>query len=64
VFAGEHSRGGVASDAAHPAAGREALIRCAESPPQLAPAIQMTIGAAPLHGVLLAAALIARRAFS
>ncbi|HEY5308466.1 MAG TPA: prenyltransferase [Casimicrobiaceae bacterium] len=39
------------------------LARFAENPPQLAPAIQMTIGAATLHGLLLAGALAATRAF-
>ena len=39
------------------------LVRFAQHPAQLAPAIQMTIGAATLHGVLLAGALTATRAF-
>jgi len=37
------------------------LVRFADSPAQLAPAIQMTIGAASLHGILLAAGLVAAR---
>lgn len=37
------------------------LLRYAESPTKLAPAIQLTIGAAALHGILLAASLVAAR---
>ena len=37
------------------------LLRYAESPTKLAPAIQATIGAASLHGILLAASLVAAR---
>lgn len=37
------------------------LVRHADSPARLAPAIQMTIGAATLHGLLLAAAIVAAR---
>jgi 1,4-dihydroxy-2-naphthoate octaprenyltransferase len=39
------------------------LLRHALTPSQLAPAIQMTIGAATLHGLLLAAAIVAARFF-
>jgi 1,4-dihydroxy-2-naphthoate octaprenyltransferase len=39
-------------------AGRD-LVQHAQNPAQLAPAIQLTIGAASLHGILLAAALVA-----
>jgi hypothetical protein len=34
-------------------------VQHAQNPAQLAPAIQLTIGAASLHGILLAAALVA-----
>lgn len=37
------------------------LLRYAESPTKLAPAIQLTIGAVSLHGILLAASLVAAR---
>lgn len=37
------------------------LVRYAEAPAKLAPAIQLTVGAASLHGILLAAALVAAR---
>ena len=37
------------------------LVRHAETPAKLAPAIQLTIAAASLHGILLAAALLAAR---
>ncbi len=39
------------------------LIRYAETPAKLAPAIQMTIAAASLHGLLLGAALVVPRLF-
>lgn len=41
-------------------AARE-VVRYAEAPGRLAPAIQLTIGAATLHGLLLAAAVVAAR---
>jgi 1,4-dihydroxy-2-naphthoate octaprenyltransferase len=40
------------------------VMRFAARPPELAPAIQMTIGAASLHGLLLTAALVAARLVS
>jgi 1,4-dihydroxy-2-naphthoate polyprenyltransferase len=46
------------------AGGARGLFRCAAAPARLAPAIRATIGAATLHGLLLASGLAAARLFS